>query len=184
MGNITGGCALNGAIRYSGLMASCIVQCAAVTAADCRRHAGAPMVGWTMYAEDAVKVTKGDAKIYQSSEACRRQFCADCGTGLFYINANILPGIVDIQSGTYDDPDAVPANVHIQTAERLRWMERATNCRPSSAIRRRHSESPRFHCVARYPCVGQIRSARPLRYRPGASPYKRRNVFENAGPNS
>ena len=35
------------------------------------------------------------------------------------------PGIVDIQSATYDDPDAVPAMVHIQTAERIRWMERA-----------------------------------------------------------
>ena len=25
----------------------------------------------------------------------------------------------------YDDPDAVPAVVHIQVAERLHWMERA-----------------------------------------------------------
>ena len=36
-----------------------------------------------------------------------------------------LPGIIDIQSATYDDPNAVPAMVHIQTAERLHWMERA-----------------------------------------------------------
>jgi hypothetical protein len=83
------------------------------------------MVGWTMYAEDAVKVTKGQPKTYRSSEHGRRQFCADCGTGLFYTNANVLPGIIDIQSATYDDPDAVPAMVHIQVAERLRWMERA-----------------------------------------------------------
>ena len=33
--------------------------------------------------------------------------------------------LVDIQSATYDDPDAVPAMMHIQTAERIRWMERA-----------------------------------------------------------
>ena len=51
--------------------------------------------------------------------------CANCGSGLFYKNANILPGIIDIQSGTYDDPDAVPAQVHIQVAERLSWVERA-----------------------------------------------------------
>jgi hypothetical protein len=68
---------------------------------------------------------EGDAEGLPSSEHGRRQFCADCGTGLFYINANVLPGIIDIQSATYDDPDAVPAMVHIQTAERLRWMERA-----------------------------------------------------------
>ena len=83
------------------------------------------MVGWTMYAEDAVKVTKGQPKVYASSEHGRRHFCADCGTGLFYINANILPGIIDIQSATYDDPDAVPAMAHIQVAERIGWMERA-----------------------------------------------------------
>lgn len=33
--------------------------------------------------------------------------------------------IVDVQSGTFDDPDLVPVAVHIQTAERIGWMERA-----------------------------------------------------------
>jgi hypothetical protein len=83
------------------------------------------MVGWTMYPLDAVKVTKGAPKIYASSAHGRRHFCGDCGTGLFYANAEVLPGIIDIQSATYDDPDAVPAQVHIQVAERIRWMERA-----------------------------------------------------------
>ena len=36
-----------------------------------------------------------------------------------------LPGIIDIQSATYDDPDAVPARAHVQVAERIKWMERA-----------------------------------------------------------
>lgn len=92
---------------------------------DCRRHAGAPMVGWTMYPAAAVVVTKGEPKIYLSSEHGRRHFCSHCGTGLFYVNAAVLPGIIDIQSGTYDDPNLVRARVHIQVAERLRWMERA-----------------------------------------------------------
>ena len=122
MSNITGGCHC-GAIRYQikgDLIVHALCHCS-----DCRRHAGAPVVGWTMYAEDAVELTKGQPKVYESSEHGRRHFCADCGTGLFYINANILPGIIDIQSATYDDPNAVPAMVHIQTAERLHWMERA-----------------------------------------------------------
>src|SRR5215216_1442194 len=122
MTSITGGCHC-GAIRYQ-IEGEAIVH-ALCHCTDCRRHAGAPMVGWSMYAENALKVTKGTPKVYQSSEHGRRQFCADCGTGLFYTNANVLPGIVDIQSATYDDPDAVPAMVHIQTAERIRWMERA-----------------------------------------------------------
>jgi hypothetical protein len=37
----------------------------------------------------------------------------------------MLPGIIDIQSATYDDPETVPARAHIQVAERIRWMERA-----------------------------------------------------------
>jgi hypothetical protein len=89
---------------------------------DCRRHAGAPMVGWTMYPDTAVKVIKGAPKVYKSSENGRRHFCGDCGTGLFYVNAVVLPGIIDIQSATYDDPAAVPARVQIQVADRVPWM--------------------------------------------------------------
>ncbi len=119
---IEGGCHC-GAIRYR-------VEGAAMTHAlchctDCRRHAGAPMVGWTMYTESACTMTRGTPKIYASSEHGRRYFCADCGTGLFYKNDKVLPGIIDIQSATYDDPAAVPARVHIQIAERISWMEHA-----------------------------------------------------------
>ena len=78
-----------------------------------------------MYAADAVMVISGQPKIYSSSEHGRRHFYSECGTGLFHVNASMLPGIIDIQSATYDDPDAVPPTVHIQVAERLRWMEHA-----------------------------------------------------------
>jgi hypothetical protein len=78
-----------------------------------------------MYPLDAVKVTRGAPRIYHSSEHGRRHFCPDCGTGLFYINDQMLPGIIDIQSATYDHPEAVPARAHIQVAERISWMERA-----------------------------------------------------------
>jgi hypothetical protein len=66
------------------------------------------MVGWTMYLQTNVMVIKGAAKVYSSSENGCRHFCPDCGTGLFYTNDKILPGIIDIQSATYDNPDAVP----------------------------------------------------------------------------
>jgi hypothetical protein len=118
---ITGGCHC-GAIRYEAtgeVIVHALCHCG-----DCRRSAGAPMVGWTMYPADAVTMTKGTPKIYSSSEHGRRHFCPDCGSGLFYTNAQVLPGIIDIQSGTYDNPDAVPAQAHIQVAERIGWMER------------------------------------------------------------
>ena len=119
---ITGGCHC-GAVRYEvtgEALTHALCHCT-----DCRRSAGAPMVGWTMYTSDAVKVTKGAPKVYESSAHGRRHFCPDCGTGLFYTNATMLPGIVDIQSATYDDPGAVPPRAHIQVAERIGWMERA-----------------------------------------------------------
>jgi hypothetical protein len=119
---LTGGCHC-GAIRYEvdgEALTHALCHCS-----DCRRHSGAPMVGWTMYPAGAVKITKGSPKIYESSRHGRRQFCPDCGTGLLYSNAEVLPGLIDVQSSTYDDPGAVPARVHIQVAERIAWMERA-----------------------------------------------------------
>jgi hypothetical protein len=83
------------------------------------------MVGWAMYPEAAVKITKGTPKVYESSRYGRRYFCDHCGTGLLYSNAEVLPGLIDVQSATYDNPDAVPAGAHIQVAERIGWMKDA-----------------------------------------------------------
>jgi hypothetical protein len=112
---IAGGCHC-GSVRYE-VFGEAITH-ALCHCTDCRRHAGAPMVGWTMYATSAVKV-------YKSSENARRHFCGDCGTGLFYFNEKLLPGIIDIQSATYDNPNLVSAKSHIQVAERLDWMKTA-----------------------------------------------------------
>lgn len=90
---------------------------------DCRRSAGAPMVSWAMFPDTALTISKGQPKTINSSGTAMRSFCADCGTGLFYRNAAILPGIVDIQSSTLDDPEALPPAVQIQTAERLSWIK-------------------------------------------------------------
>ena len=50
-----------------------------------------------------------------------RHFCPDCGTGLFYYNAQFLPGIVDIQSVTLDDTAERAPQAHIQVADSLPW---------------------------------------------------------------
>jgi hypothetical protein len=90
---------------------------------DCRRHAGAPMVAWAMYPEASLTVTLGVPKTINSSGTAMRSFCPDCGTGLFYRNDAILPGTVDVQTATLDDPDALPPTIQIQTAERLTWVQ-------------------------------------------------------------
>lgn len=118
---LTGGCQC-GAIRYEvdgDPLTHALCHCI-----DCRRSAGAPMVAWTMFPGDAIHIT-GTPTTYASSASGRRMFCAICGTGLFYTNAENLPGIIDIQSATFDDPDMIPAQAHIQTADRIGWMEKA-----------------------------------------------------------
>ena len=119
---LTGGCHC-GEVRYE--VDGDPITHALCHCSDCRRHAGAPVVGWTMYPAGSLKLTQGTTKTYESSENGRRQFCPNCGTGLFYTNEAVLPGLVDIQSASYDNPELIPARVQIQTAERISWMEKA-----------------------------------------------------------
>jgi hypothetical protein len=81
------------------------------------------MVGWAMFSAEAVKIVEGKTKIYSSSEHGRRHFCADCGSGLFYTNDQVLPGIMDVQSATFDMPESLPPRAQIQVAERIGWMQ-------------------------------------------------------------
>lgn len=94
---------------------------------DCQRSAGAPMVSWAMFPEVALTVIQGQPKTINSSGTAMRSFCADCGSGLFYRNETFLPGIVDVQTATLDDPDALPPGVQIQTAERIGWVQHITS---------------------------------------------------------
>ncbi len=114
-----GGCHC-GAIRYE--MPVEVLHHALCHCVDCRRSSGAPMVAWAMIPANRLRVTKGSPVVYRSSQNGRRQFCGECGTGLFYINEDMLPGMVDIQTATLDDPDTIPAQAHIQVAERIGWM--------------------------------------------------------------
>lgn len=115
-----GGCHC-GALRYQisgNPLSASLCHCS-----DCRRHSGAPAVAWGMFRQEQVRVTRGEARLYPSSEHGRRFFCPDCGTGLFYENAADLPGMIDVQTGTLDDPAALPPRLQVQMAERLGWLE-------------------------------------------------------------
>jgi len=79
-------------------------------------------MAWAGYDEERLKVTKGDPKIFRMSPVSYRNFCSECGTGLFYRNSELLPGKVQVQSATLDDPEAMKPAAHIQVAERLSWM--------------------------------------------------------------
>lgn len=118
--NHSGQC-LCGAIRYQ-LSGEPLVV-ALCHCVDCRRSAGAPLVAWALFPEPSLTLTKGSPKTINSSGTAMRSFCAECGSGLFYRNAEVFPGLVDVQSSTLDNPDALPPTMQIQTAERLAWMK-------------------------------------------------------------
>lgn len=118
---VTGRCQC-GAIQYEAQgdpVYSALCHCS-----DCRMSAGAPMVSWALFPENAVSVS-GEPLSYRSSDNVTRQFCGTCGTGLFYRNAVTFPGMVDIQTATLDDQSAFPPAVHVQFAEAAPWMEKA-----------------------------------------------------------
>ncbi|WP_379546369.1 GFA family protein [Qipengyuania sp. DSG2-2] len=115
---LTGGCHC-GAIRYE--IEGEPLNHALCHCVDCRRSSGAPMTGWAMMRDDQLSIS-GEISTYASSEDARRHFCIQCGTGLFYSNEAMLPGMVDVKTGTLDEPDELPPECHIQTAERVGWM--------------------------------------------------------------
>lgn len=114
----TGGCAC-GAVRYEATGEpehSALCHCR-----DCRRHAGALAVGWVAFRAERVAIT-GQPVEWSSNGISKRRFCGRCGTGLFFENGVALPGLIDIQQATLDDPEALAPAAHIQAAERLSWM--------------------------------------------------------------
>ena len=115
----SGGCHC-GAIRYEVTgepVAVSICHCE-----DCRRCAGAPFVCWADFAEGEFRVTQGTLRTRNSSGAAMRSICGDCGSGIAYTNAEVLPGLIALQTATLDEPDAFAPTLQVQVAERLRWI--------------------------------------------------------------
>ncbi len=117
---ITGGCRC-GAVRYE--VDGAEEHHAFCHCRDCQLGSGAPMVAWIAFKSASFRVTKGEPTSYNGSGKSIRQFCGTCGTPLFFFNEEMLPGIVDIQSVTLDEPDAHAPQAHIQVAERRSWMK-------------------------------------------------------------
>ncbi len=117
---LEGGCQC-GAVRYS--VEGQPEHVALCHCSDCRKSAGAPTVAWGAFKSSEFALTAGSPAVYNSSGASMRHFCATCGSGVYFVNEQYLPGLVDIQVATLDDPDALPPQAQIQVAERISWMK-------------------------------------------------------------
>ena len=116
---IEGGCRC-GAVRYEAegeAAHHAICHCR-----DCQMASGTPMVAWLAMPAAGFRVTSGEPVRYTAPSGSMRAFCGTCGTPLFFVNEDALPGIVDIQSVTLDDPDAIAPQAQIQLAERRGYM--------------------------------------------------------------
>lgn len=117
MDALTGGC-LCGAVRFEVTGApefSCLCHCP-----SCRKAAGAPLVGWVMFAVPGLHCDRTSVADFASSEGARRSFCSKCGTSLFF-EADYMPGLIDITIEAFDQPDRVQPSAEI-------WTQYETKC--------------------------------------------------------
>lgn len=115
-----GGC-LCGSVRYEADGPPiCVAYCHCST---CRRHTGAPIVTFVMWAADKVRFTAQDRNIYQSSSGVKRGFCGQCGTPLTWEGRYKDVDIIEFYVGTTDNPDTHVPEWHWHDAERLAWFE-------------------------------------------------------------
>ena len=114
---ISGGC-LCGAVRYE------------VTAEPhdagychcgmCRRATGAPVAAFIMVPSNALRFTRGQPAIYQSSHLAERSFCPACGSALTY--RRLSTDDIAVTAGSLDDPDAFPPRAHYEIGSAVGWL--------------------------------------------------------------
>jgi hypothetical protein len=113
---LTGGCRC-GHVRYetaseprSGALCYC---------EDCRRAAGAPVVGWFSVPEASLRFTNAPKRV-RSSEGVERGFCPECGTQILFHEHGDAG--IDLTICSLDEPDRVKPRDHIWTRSKPAWF--------------------------------------------------------------
>jgi len=117
-----GGCYC-GAVRYEikgEPIHSAICHCR-----DCQKSSGSASVAWVMLKDDAFALTKGTLKLREGKNGAQRFFCGECGTGLVYKNADLLPDLIDVQTVTLDAPEQFAPKTNVQLAEQINWDKKS-----------------------------------------------------------
>ena len=86
--------------------------------------------------------TRGAPKIFRSSDACERGFCADCGTPLTYRNTGEEKLFVTI--GSFDEPERLAPSVNLGLQSKLAWTDTITSL-PGSQTTPDAGNQPRQH---------------------------------------
>lgn len=90
--------------------------------ATCRRSAGAQSVAWAVARPDQVRVSGEGLRWYQSTPNGRRGFCTQCGSSLFFVDADD-DSEMDVSASTFDDPEVLPRpSKHVWVPSKLSWV--------------------------------------------------------------
>lgn len=74
-----------------------------------------------LVAVGGVEWTRGEPAMFRSSNISQRLFCPHCGTPLGIVDED---GSVELASGSFDDPEAVPPTVQFNEASKLSFFEK------------------------------------------------------------
>jgi hypothetical protein len=130
----TGGCQC-GAVRYR--FSAEPARRSVCHCRMCQKAVGnifAPLAGGSL---DTLRWTRGQPKIFRSSEIAERGFCADCGTPLTY--RDLREERIFVMIACFDDPAALAPSVHVGIEGKVPWFDTlaslpATATAPDPAI--------------------------------------------------
>jgi len=86
----------------------------------CQKATGSAVSTSAIVKKDQLRLLKGAAKFYQSSDDHERGFCANCGSPMFFRPVN--EDWIAILTGTLDDPELAPPQGHYGVESRISWL--------------------------------------------------------------
>jgi hypothetical protein len=115
---LTGGCQC-GAVRFS-CDTDKVVESSVCHCRMCQKAVGNYFAPYVSFRSGAVTWTRGDRKLYRSSNFAQRGFCGDCGTPLTFEFQDHDPSIA---GGAFDDPAALPPTLQCGIEGRLPFVD-------------------------------------------------------------
>ncbi len=118
---ITGGC-MCGAVRYEATEPP--QEVGYCHCRMCQKNTGSAFGVFAAFQEDAFRFTRGEPKLYKSSDIAERGFCADCGSTVMarYYDPDHLLEKVWVYVGTLDHPEDAPPTGHSGIESQVPWL--------------------------------------------------------------
>jgi len=85
------------------------------------RPTGSAVVGWFTVRRSGFRIVSGEPRVFRSSDTATRSFCEHCGTQITF-TFDTWPDLVDVTTGSLDEPNALPPKDHTWISSRLWWL--------------------------------------------------------------